>query len=87
MLYSSVYNIFALIGRKAPITHSLTLTYVYSKKKHLSEHHQNLISTKLQCSVRDIETKTERDRSANLSQVKVKWCDPVLNKIESHGSA
>jgi len=25
MLYSSVYNLFALIGRKAPFTHSLDL--------------------------------------------------------------
>jgi len=24
MLYSSVYNLFALVGRKAPFTHSLT---------------------------------------------------------------
>jgi len=27
MLYSSVYNLFALIGREAPFTHSLFLSF------------------------------------------------------------
>jgi len=55
MLYSSVYNLFALLGRKAPFTHSLTTlvhrdmsTYMYTYTVHRERFTNALVISKNQ---------------------------------------